>query len=171
MSTLIVYATKHGTAGRCASMLSKKLTGEVILHDLKNGCVQDLDKYERVIVGGSIYAGRILKSVSAFCTENLDVLKNKKLGLYICCLFRENSETQLKGAFPGELLDCAAASENLGGETMFSDMNFAERLITKMVSKSMAGKEGGSFPKDTKKDMSMLIGENIVKFARQMNMS
>jgi menaquinone-dependent protoporphyrinogen oxidase len=171
MSTLIVYGTKHGTTGRCASILAKKLTGEVTLHDLKDGEVTNLDKYDRIIVGGSIYAGRVLKAVSTFCARNKDVLKGRKLGLYICCLFRDNAETQLRGAFPEELLDFASASENFGGEAMFSDMNFAERLITKMVSKSLTGRGDGSTPVDTKKDMSMLIEENIVNFAREMNMA
>ncbi|MCX7921893.1 MAG: flavodoxin domain-containing protein [Clostridia bacterium] len=169
MNTLIIFASKHGTTEKCASILSKKLTGKVDLHNLKAGAAPDLTKYDKVIIGGSIYAGRIQKEVSTFCSQNLSLLKDKKLGLFICCMFPNNAETQLNGAFPQELLNSTAAKENFGGEMKFSDMNFGEKFLTKMVSKVIA-KNNPEIPQlDMKKDTSMIINENIDKFAQLMN--
>ncbi len=133
MNTLVIYASKHGTARKCASILSKKLTGKVDIQDLRAGSIPNLAKYDKVIIGGSIYAGRIQKELTAFCSQNLDALKSKKLGLFICCMFKNSAEAQLNSAFPQEFLVNAIATENFGGEMMFSDMNFAEKLLTKMV--------------------------------------
>lgn len=169
MNTIIIYATKHNTTKECVSKLSKKLAGTVDLYQLKGGVAPDLSKYDKVIIGGSIYAGRIQKEVSEFCLQNLDELKKKKTGLFICCIFKNSEETQLNGAFPKELLDSAAARESFGGEIRFSDMSIAERLITKMVSKVITKSDGSLASIDMKKDVSMINDAKIDKFAKLMN--
>ncbi|MCX8130880.1 MAG: flavodoxin domain-containing protein [Clostridia bacterium] len=169
MDTLIIYATKHGTAEKCAALLSKKLEGKVDIHDIKAGSVLDLTKYGRVVIGGSIYMGRIQKEISTFCTQNINELRDKKLGLYICCMFKNNADAQLNSAFPKELLDIASAKECFGGEMRFSNMNFAERIITKMVSKTIAKDDASLTGIDTKKDVSMLDESSINKFAKLMS--
>jgi menaquinone-dependent protoporphyrinogen oxidase len=73
MSTLIIYASKHGSAEKCASELSKKLSGKVDLCNLKNGKMPELSQYTKVIIGGSIYVGKVQKEVSEFCLKNLDL--------------------------------------------------------------------------------------------------
>ena len=58
MCTLIVYATKHGSVKR-VQILSSKFDGQVVLINVKETEDLDLSKYDKVIIGGSIYAGRI----------------------------------------------------------------------------------------------------------------
>lgn len=169
MNTLIVYATKHGSAEQCTSILKGKLKGKVDVHNLKKGPAPSLDAYDSVIVGGSIYAGRVQKEVTGFCTQNLTVLKTKKTGLFICCMNKENSGKQLDSAYPGELLEHAAAKESFGGTMKFSDMNFFEKLITKMVSKAEAKKGGTQTPYDGKTDVTTLDEDRIEAFANRMN--
>lgn len=169
MNTLIVYASKHGSAERCAVLLSEKLSGTTELYNLKNGKGPELSQYDRIIIGGSIYAGRIQKEVSEFCIGKTSELMNKKLGLYICCMNKSASETQLKDAFPQELFNNAAAKESFGGEFKFRDMSFIEKTITKMISKVLR-KEDPSIPElDMKKDLSLLSQEKIDKFIEVMN--
>jgi menaquinone-dependent protoporphyrinogen oxidase len=169
LKSLIVYATKHGATAKCASILSKKLSGEVNFHDLNIGSVPNLTQYDRVIIGGSIYTGRIQKEVGEFCSQYLDILKNKKLGLFICCMFKNNAEAHLSSAFPQEILKSAAARENFGGEMRFSNMSFGEKMITRMVSKLIAKENPDLSAIDVKKDVSFIFEENIDKFAKQMN--
>jgi menaquinone-dependent protoporphyrinogen oxidase len=171
MNTLIVYATKHGTAGKCASVLSKKLSGTVGLHHLKAGDSLDLTKYDRVIIGGSIYVGRIQNEISTFCAQNLNELKGKKLGLFICCMFKNSAEAEFNSSFPEELLNSAAAKECFGGELRFSDMSFGERLMTKMVSKTMAKNDESLSGIDMKKDVSRIDDKSIDRFADMMNIA
>lgn len=169
MSTLIMYVTKHGSTRKCASILSKKLTGKVDMYNLREGKAPDLAEYDKVIIGGSIYAGRIQKEISEFCSQNLEALKNKKLGLFICCMFKDSSMAQLKSAYPEELLKRAAASNSFGGEMNFSDMSFGEKAITRMVSKMMAKNDLNFAAIDMKKDISIISEAVIDDFTQLMN--
>ena len=73
MKTLILYATRHGCAEKCATKL-----------------------------GGSIHAGKIQKGVKDFCAKNLEVLKGKRLGLYLCCMEEgPKAEAQFAAALNG----------------------------------------------------------------------
>ncbi len=165
MSTLIVYASKHGSAEKCAKNIAEKLGDSTTIYNLLKKNNIDLTQYDRVIVGGSIYVGQIQKEVKSFCTENLEQLKSKKLGLFITCMDEgETAQTHIKNAYPEELISVATIVESCGGEFNFSKMNFFERTIIKMVSKS---KNDGK-PVDTKKDISKLSHENINKIAQAM---
>ncbi len=169
MNTLIIYASKHGCAEKCSGMLAKNLTGKVDTCNLNEGRVPELTMYDKVIIGGSIYTGRIQKEVNEFCQKNLGLLRNKKVGLFICCINKNAADTQLEASFPEGLVSSASIKESFGGEIRFSKLNFFEKGITKMVSKALA-KEDPSFPAlDTKKDMSMLSEDKINKFAQVMN--
>jgi len=157
MKTIIIYGTKHGCTEKCAKILSEKLTGKIDLYNLKEKKDIDISQYDKVIIGGSMYIGKIRKEVSEFCLKNLSILKDKKLGLFICCMGEGDSvEKQLNEAFPQELIENAVAKESFGGEFIFKKMNFLERLIVKKVSK-------------IEKDVSNISDEKISYFAQLIN--
>lgn len=165
MKTLIAYATKYGSAGKCAKSLAEKLTGEVELCNLAVAPTQDLSDYDKVIIGGSIYAGRIQKHVHTFCAHNLNVLKQKKIGLFVCGMLHEQAEAELSHAFAPELLRTAVVKEFFGGEFQFKKLNVMERFMVKMVTKA----DKKSPPLDTSKDFSLISEETIASFAQVMN--
>jgi menaquinone-dependent protoporphyrinogen oxidase len=171
MSTIIVYATKHGAAKSCAVKLSEKITGKVDLVNLKESGISNLEAYDKVIIGGSIYAGRIQKEVSNFCINNLSLLKEKKTGLFICCMIKSSEEGQINSSFPKELVSNAVVKDSFGGEFKFKDMNLAEKVITKMVSKVLSKKDDSVSVSDMKKDISTISDEKLNKFALLMNNS
>lgn len=155
MSTLIAYATKYGFTKICAEMLAKKLDGKTDICDLSSDR-PNLAQYDKVIIGGSIYAGRIRKSVARFCMENLNALKSKKLGLFICGMADgDDAQKQLESSFPRELMSSAVAKESFGGEYDFKKMNFLERFIIKRISGSG-------------KNQYRIMKENITRFVDQM---
>lgn len=157
MSTLIVYASKYGCTEKCVKLMSKKLNDKVDLINLKNIKDIDLLKYDKVIIGGSIYIGRIQKEVTEFCSKNLDKLKEKRIGLFICGMQDEDIiKTELNQNFPSELLEIAEAKGHFGGEFIFDKMNFMEKLIVKKVSKVTSNK-------------SNILEDNIHKFAQEIN--
>jgi len=156
MKTIIVYGTKYGTAEKCSEQLKAKLQGEVTLVNIKKESLLDITAYDNIIIGGSIYMGQIRKEVKKFCIENLNVLKDKKVGLFICGLSDEDVITPLKNSFPEVLLTNAIAKEHFGGEVIFKKMNFIERFIMKKIAK-------------TDKDVSKLSEGNINKFAELVN--
>lgn len=134
MKTLIVYSTTHGCTEKTANELRQYLGETVSLSNLKKDTKHKLEQFERIIIGGSIHAGQIQKRVKTFCTNNLEELKTKELGLFICCMEEgEKAQKQLQYAFPEELHKAAKASAFLGGEFDFNKMNFFEKLIVKKV--------------------------------------
>lgn len=155
MSILITYSTKYGFTKMCAQLLAKKFNQNVELCDLKHNN-PDISQFDKIIIGGSIYAGRIRKPVSVFCNKNKDILKEKKIGLFICGLAeKDDAKKQLEACFPKELLDAAVCKECFGGEYDFNKMNFMERTIIKKISGS-------------DKNQSRLNEENINYFVEQM---
>lgn len=166
MKTLIVYATKHGGTKECVRLLANKLIGSIEQCNLKCESIPDLQQYDQLIIGGSIYVGKIQKEVSEFCNNNIESLKDKKNGFFICGMQEGDiAKTQLKDAFPDVLLKNAIVIESFGGKFDFKDMNFFERFIVKMVTKN-----DKSLPaKDTAGVISMISENNIQKFATAMN--
>ncbi len=157
MRTLLVYSSKYGCTEKCAEILAKKLLGETRLINLKKDKNPDLSGYDRVVVGGPVYIGKINKEVKSFCAINLDLLKKRKLGLFICCMAEgKQAKDELDGAFPKELLETAAAKDYFGGEFMVTKMNPIDRLIVKKIAK-------------TEKDVSNILTDRIERFARLMN--
>lgn len=157
MKTLIVYCTTHGCTEKTANELKQFLGGEVQLVNLKRTPNPEITNFNQVIIGGSIHAGQIQKKVKDFCNRNLEVLQNKELGLFICCMEEgENAEAQLKNAFPEMLYHRAKAKTYFGGEFNFKKMNFFEKLIVKKVAK-------------VEESTSRFDHEAIRKFSNRMN--
>lgn len=153
---MIAYSTKHGSTEKCAILLSQKLNGKVDLYNLKDKKAIDLSQYDKVIIGGSIHIGKIKKEVSEFCSKNINLLKEKKIGLFVCGMFTERADAELNGSFPQELLSNAAAKDFFGGEFIFKKMNPIDRLIVYKVAK-------------VNKDVSNISESKIDQFANLMN--
>ncbi|KAJ52714.1 menaquinone-dependent protoporphyrinogen oxidase [Clostridium tetanomorphum] len=157
MKTLIVYGSKHGCVEKCSKELKDKLHGEVVTVDIKKDSVPDIGLFDNIIIGGSVYAGKIQKGITEFCCKNINELKDKNIGLFICGMIEEQKgKAELNNVFPEELLSKAVAKEYFGGEVIFSKMNFFEKFIIKKVCK-------------INEDVSNIISENISKFIKVMN--
>ncbi|MPW25502.1 flavodoxin [Alkalibaculum sp. M08DMB] len=136
MNTLIVYASKYGCTEKCANLVKKGLNDQVDLINLKEVNDIDLSKYSKVIIGGSIYVGKIQKIVSDFCSKYLDELLEKRVGLFICAMQEADIiDKQLNENFPLELTEKAEIKEWLGGEFLLDKMSFIDKMIVKKVSK------------------------------------
>lgn len=134
MATLIVYMTSHGCAEKAAEMIRDLLPGEVTLINLEKFEVPSLDKFDTVIIGGSIRIGSIQKKIRKFCENNTDQLLLKKTGLFICCMFEgDTALEQFTGAYPEALRKNSLANGLFGGELEFEKMNAFERMIIKQV--------------------------------------
>ncbi|MDF2699764.1 MAG: flavodoxin [Haloplasmataceae bacterium] len=167
MTTLILYASKYGCAEKCAKLLQAKLNGEAVLCNIKDAHQKDLSQFDIVIIGGSIYMGRIQKQIRYYCENNLNTLSKKKLGLFIICLKNgEEAQQELEVAFPKELFEIAIVKDYFGGEIIYKNLNFLERLMTNMVSKS----KGANFPiLDENKNISNIKLDHIERFISMMN--
>ena len=104
MKTAIVYASTHGCAETCAGKLAEKLKGEVHRFNLKDKPHIDLPSYDRIVIGGSIHAGRIQATVRRFIDANREVLLGKKFGLFISCMEKgEGAQKEFDAVFPEDI--------------------------------------------------------------------
>ncbi|MGM9986301.1 MAG: flavodoxin domain-containing protein [Bacillaceae bacterium] len=166
MATLVVYGSKHGCTKYCSEILRKKLQDDVTVVNLNETLVLDISNYDTIIIGSSIYMGKIQRRVKEFCMNHHSTLLNKRIGFFLCCMFEgEQAYQQLMNVFPKELLDHAVCKEVFGGEFRFQDMNVLEKGIVKMILKK---DQKISLP-DMKTKVSTLSKKKINTFIRQMN--
>jgi menaquinone-dependent protoporphyrinogen oxidase len=155
MKTVVIYLSKHGTTGKVAQMIAKQLTGDrVSVIDLKENNRPDLNSFDGIILGTSVYAGSPLKTVQRFCNDNIELLMQKRLALFVCGMEPDTSKRQqeLENAYPQTLYQHAVAKCFAGGEFLFEKMNFFERAIIKRIAK-------------TDKNVSQIREDEIEKFA------
>ena len=55
MKNLIVFITKYGSVEKSSQLLKGKLQGETTIVNLKKDSVPDLQDFDNIILGGSIY--------------------------------------------------------------------------------------------------------------------
>ena len=135
MKTAIIYMSKHGTTKKVAKILKGKMNDQQIeLINLKKQKTPDITDYNKIILGGSIHVGMIQKKIRKFCENNLELLINKEIALFLICMKRgEERNEQFKNAFPEKLRKMSIANVLLGGEFVFENMNFLEKAIVKKV--------------------------------------
>jgi len=136
MKTLIVYTSKYGCTADCVSSLEQKLSGDITVVDITKTPFHDnVNDYDTIIVGGSVYVGRISKNLRAFCESNLDALLKKNVGVFLCSALTDQFNDTLKNNFPILFLDNAKVIKLFGSEARLETMNFMDKMIIKTVTK------------------------------------
>lgn len=135
MKSIIIYATRYGCAAEVARRIQKGLESDCTLVNIMTEKAPPLDSFDTVILGGSIYIGKVQKELTSFVNENLKQLLSKKIGLFLCAGTPKQADRdkELQGAFPSELLTHAAAKDVLGYAFTFEKIRFFDRLIMKKI--------------------------------------
>ncbi|MYL34517.1 flavodoxin [Pontibacillus yanchengensis] len=156
MKTLILYATKYGSAEKVAHRLATKLPGDVQTISIMKDAPPPLTEFDTVILGGSIYMGTIQQQLSNYLNEHVEELLEKRVGLYICAGEQdpEVRSKELVDSFPRSLYEHAIVKEIVGHEYHFDKMNLFEKLMLRM--------------KGIKKSCSALSDERIDHTAHMM---
>lgn len=160
MKTLILYATTYGFTKECVEDLRKLLNGDVDMVNIMTSQVDSLGEYNNIIIGGSIYIGQIQKKLKNYCIEHKDMLKSKRLALFLCCGMTDQFDQTLKNSYPAELLNQAIAKECFGGELRIDKMKLTHKIITNMM-KKVTEKQGKENPEK--------LFEGIQRLANKMN--
>jgi len=134
VKTLIVYASKYGCTADCAEYLKVNLSGDVTVADI-NESNEQLEPYDTIIIGGSVYIGKISKRLRAFCEKNLEILLTKRVGIFLCCALVEEADKVLAENFPPTLLTGAKTVQIFGSEARLEKMSFRDKLLIKAVTK------------------------------------
>lgn len=155
MKNLIVYSSRLGTAEKCALKLKSYFKNETTIVNLKSGEVPDLLLFDNIVIGGSIRIGKVQKEVIEFCQNNLDSLKKKTIGIFLCMGENEDKfDEYLKSNFSQDFLGIVSVKGFFGGEFNYSKMNFLLRAMIRRMSRD--------------KEEPKLKDENIKKFVEDL---
>lgn len=154
MSTAIIYISRHGTTEKVAKKIKEQI-GDADLIDLKKNTKPDLSIYSTILLGASIHMGQVHKKTQSFIKKNMEVLLQKELGLFLCCMEQgQKAQEQYDLAFPEKLKDHAIANAMLGYEYLLEKMAFLEKIMVKKIT----GKE---------ESFSKLDEESILEFSEK----
>lgn len=156
MKGIIIYSTKYGSVEKAAKILQSKLNIETSLVNVMKEKVPSLEEFDIVMLGGSIYVGRVQKQLTKYINEHLEELMNKKVGLFICAGQEAEVQKVLENAYPKDLYNHADAKETFGYEYNFEKASF----IDKFILRKMAG---------VTSSVSNINSEKIEAFAKQMS--
>ncbi len=157
MTTAIIYATTHGTTEKVALRMQHLLGDQnSLMINLKNIKNVDLKQYDKIIIGGSIHAGMLQKSVKGFINKNKDELLQKPLGLFICGMNVPEYQAQIERAFPESLRKHAKSVKVAGGEFLFDKMNLFQKIIVRKIS-------------GIKESVSKIDDKKIEEFIKEFN--
>lgn len=160
MKTAIVYYSRYGFSKECANDLSTKLKNHVDIFNISDNKPDSIDEYDTVILGSSIYFGKIDKKLIEFCTNNARELTNKRIAFFACCATPSEYKTTLLACLPKDFVDSIAITECFGGELRKDKMRFKDKMIAKTVEKVLA--------KENKEPVQPKY-ENISTFAEKIN--
>jgi len=134
MKTIILYATKYGAAAAIARQIAEQIDGAIV-YDLKLDGTPPLAGFDCVIVGSSVYAGMMRKEAKSFLSQHADVLREKKLGLFISGLDESRETEMFRSNVPSDVLQAAKTAKFLGGIFDPQKAGFLERTAMKAITK------------------------------------
>lgn len=134
MKTIIIYTSKYGCTEKAAYLLKNQLGEETEVVNLMLAKEPALERYDTVILGGSIYYGKIQKQMTAFASKYINELDKKRVGLFICAGAKGEQATQeLKSSFPEKLYNQSITKEVFGDEIYEEKMTILDRLVLRVV--------------------------------------
>ncbi len=157
MKNLIVFSTKYGSVEVCAQKLQHQVDGETTLVNVKTDPIPNLQEFDTVILGGSIYVGKIQQDLTNFMETHLDTLLQKRIALFICAGQEPDvCEQELQDAFPPKLAEHAIARECFGGYFDLKKVTFLEKLVLKAKG---VNEESASLSEDAITRLSRAVSE------------
>ncbi len=131
MNGIIIYQGKYGATEQYARWLSESL--RIPMLSAKAARQSIIADYDVVILGSSVYVGRLL--IHRWLKRNLTLLKNKKLFLFIVCGTTSDNPSQQQAIINNNV--DPAIRDNceiffLQGRCVVSKLSWIDRFILKM---------------------------------------
>lgn len=137
MKTIVVYASKYGCVKKCCEEIRLKLKGDIDIVDIDTVGDVDLNNYNNIILGCSVYIGSVQKSIKNFCKKNLSVLLDKSVSIFICCLFEDQLNDVVIKNFPNELINHAKTIKSFKGEIKYEKLHLLDKVVYKALAKTI----------------------------------
>ena len=152
--TVVVYATKYGSTKRYAEWIAKDCRATLVANEEAD--IDELAKYDTVILGGGVYAGNMMGIT--LIKNNRELLKHCRLVMFAVGLTQPGDET----AF-AQLLDRNFTQEERQGIRFFhfpgaldyKKMNFVQKSMMRILKKSIQKK-----PKEARSQIEGYILES-----------
>jgi menaquinone-dependent protoporphyrinogen oxidase len=128
MKTLIIYGTHKGCTRKCAALVREQI-GNAEMQDVARLRKVDLNDHDTIVLGTSVWAGKIHPKVRRFVERNLQVLLGKRVGLFICS--GDEKTDYFVPNYPAELMEHAEVKAHFGGELDIKDYGPFMRFVLK----------------------------------------
>lgn len=172
MNILILYGTLEGQTAKISERIAEVIRnkgyqvtaqlGEKLPGNFK------VDKFDAVIIGGSIHMGRYPGYLKKFVSSHSDWLNNVPSAFFTVCMAvnSQQEKSREEGNHYGEdflkqVNWQPKLIETFAGAVKYTQYNFVTRFIMKLISK----KEGGST--DTSVDHEYTDWESVVRFTEK----
>lgn len=138
MKAAVCYTTKYGSSEHAAEQLKERMNCDVDLYNIRKTPTIAIASYDVIVLGGSVYMGKVQKELQHFIEKNLDALLEKKIGLFLCAAYHGVAvlEKQYCDSFPQVLRSHANAKGFFGYEVQFEKAGLIDRMIFKKVLKA-----------------------------------
>ena len=141
IEVLVAYASKHHSTEGIAFDIGKNLRQQglsVEVHSVDN--VDSLERFDVVILGSAVYAGRWMKEMQQFLKQHVEALAQREVWLFSSGPTGEGDPVDLvKGAvYPESLRNIITQIQPrdiavFHGKLDMNELGFGERLIVKGV--------------------------------------
>ncbi len=141
MNAIVIYKSKYGATKTYAQWIAEELNCEAV--DFKNVKINDILKYDTVILGGGLYAEMI--AGATLITKNIDKLSGRKLIIYTTGLTPlDCREYYDKLVFEKNFKDVDMTNIkvfNFLGKMIINELSLPHKMAIKALKKLMSDKE------------------------------
>lgn len=164
MKILIAYTSVHGTTARCAEMLAEALVGkgDITVVDMSKEAIPSPDGFDAVLLGSSVRFAKISKKLKGYIKAHMEVLNEKKCGIFLCCGIPDEFEAYAKEQMPRGF-SAKLGISHFGGELKPKQVKGIDKLFVSAMRKEITEHdfEDGTF----KGVLPEILPENIKNFA------
>jgi menaquinone-dependent protoporphyrinogen oxidase len=136
MTILVTAASRHGSTREIAETIATELRAQALAVEVRDPqTVTALDRYDAVILGSAVYAGKWLAAADGFARQHRARLATIPVWLFSSGPIGDGPHPHGDLAGLDELQATLGAREHVifTGKLETSDLNLAERLIARVV--------------------------------------
>lgn len=167
MKILIVYASKNGVAKKSAEYLSSELsqTNEISLYDI-NDSPPTPNKFDAVVLGGSIRMTKLNKKLKKYLKENIDTISNMPSAFFFCCGIIRDLDDYKATELPPKIR-FSLGIECFGGELKPDKLKGLDKLLVKAMRQSILTQDH-DLSKTSGLELPEFMPENILSLAERI---
>ena len=160
MKALIIYSTRGGVSRQCAEILSSRLMPAIDtdVFDI-NAAPPSPEKFDVIVIGGSIRMGTLNRKLKRYITEYMDILSKKQTAIFLCCGLTESFDDYVSVNIP-KSLNASLGVFCFGGELKPDKLRGFDKLAVWAMRQSVKNEDFESH-NTTRSPLPEMIPENI----------